>query len=154
MLALLFQIGASRLALDARHVKEVVPRVGLQPIACSPSWVAGVFVFRGQVVTVLDLHRLFGAGDCPSCLSSRIILVPFPPDQPGRLLGLLATQVAELREIDAAGQALPYQTPHSQPDLGSVLADREGVLHLLDLDRLLSKAMKSELLALPVKGSP
>jgi len=154
MLALLFQIGASRFALDARHIKEVVPRVGLQPLACSPSWVAGVFVFRGQVVSVLDLHRLLGAGDCPPCLSSRIILMPFPPDQKGRLLGLLATQVAELREIDPAGQALPYQFPNAQPHLGAVLADKEGILHLLDLDRLLSDAMKSELLALPVKGSP
>jgi chemotaxis-related protein WspB len=154
MLALLFQIGASRFALDARHVKEVVPRVGLQALACSPSWVAGVFVFRGQVVSVLDLHRLLGAGDCPHCLSSRIILMPYPPDQAGRLLGLLATQVAELREIDAAGQVLPYQTPSAEPNLGPVLADKEGILHLLDVNRLLSDAMRSELLALPLKGSP
>jgi chemotaxis-related protein WspB len=145
MLALIFHIGADRLALDVRRVKEVVPRVRLRPLACGPPWLTGVFVYRGQVVPVLDLHRLVGAGDCPPHLSSRIILVPQPGGDGGRLLGLLAAQVADLQDLEPGGQALTRLTGADGPDLGPVLADREGVLRLLDLDRLLPESVRGQL---------
>ena len=102
MLVLTFQIGDNRLALDVRRVREVVPRVRLRPVSGAPAWLAGVFVYRGRVVPVLDLHRLAGGGECPPHLSSRIILVPHGGQVAGgaeRLLGLLATQVADIREV-------------------------------------------------------
>jgi chemotaxis-related protein WspB len=147
MLALLFQIGPDRLALDVRRVKEVVPRVRLRPLACSPPWLAGAFVYRGRVVPVLDLHRLTGAGDCPPHLSSRIILVPFPGAGGERLIGLLAAQVADLRDLEPTAEALRLPAEEG-PDLGPVLADAEGVLRLLDLDRLLPATVQGQLLAL------
>jgi chemotaxis-related protein WspB len=153
MLALLFQVGPDRLALDVRRVKEVVPRVRLRPLACSPPWLAGAFVYRGQVVPVLDLHRLTGAGDCPPHLSSRIILVPYPTAGKDRLLGLLAAQVADLRELRPANEALHLPGGESA-DLGPVLADAEGVLRLLDLDRLLPAAARGQLLALAEGPAP
>ena len=58
MLALTFAAGGDRLALDIRRVAEVVPRVRLAPLAGAPAWLAGTFVYRGQVVPVIDLHRL------------------------------------------------------------------------------------------------
>jgi chemotaxis-related protein WspB len=153
MLTLVFHIGADRLALDVRRVKEVVPRVRLRPLACSPAWLTGVFVYRGQVVPVLDLHRLVGAGDCPAHLSSRIILVPQPGDD-GRLLGLLAAQVADLQELELDSQALTRWSGPDGPDLGPVLAHREGVLRLLDLDRLLPESVRGQLLTFAGGQSP
>ena len=50
MLALTFQIGATRLALDIHRVREVVPRVHLERVAGGPAWLAGMFVYRGGVV--------------------------------------------------------------------------------------------------------
>jgi chemotaxis-related protein WspB len=140
MLVLTFQIGNDRLALDIRKVREVVPRVQLERPAGSPAWLAGMFVYRGRVVPVLDLHRLAGAGECPPHLSSRIILVP----QHGRLLGLLAAQVADLRDVT------PPDTPFcltatDQPDLGPALADGTGVLHLLEPDLLLPESFRGQL---------
>ena len=154
MLALLFQVGSERLALDVRRIKEVVPRVHLQALACSPSWLAGTFVYRGRVVPVLDLHQLAGVGDCPLLLSSRIILVPQPGCDDGRLLGLLASQVADLQELETDAQTLTRLHENGRPDLGSVLADRDGVLRLLDLDRLLPESLRGLLLTLTPRESP
>src|SRR6478609_9003906 len=95
MLCLTFQIGPHRLALDTRRVREVVPRVELRPQAGGPAWLGGVFVYRGIAVPVVDLHRLLDAGECPTHLSSRIILVPHGDG----LVGLLAAHVADLREV-------------------------------------------------------
>src|SRR5207248_107653 len=134
MLVLTFQVGPEPLALDIRRVREVVPRVRLRPVSGAPAWLAGVFVYRGRVVPVLDLHRLAGGGECPPHLSSRIILVPHrapgpphpalsPPGGEGRvrgterLLGLLATQVADLREVP--GEQPPASlTAEGRADLG------------------------------------
>lgn len=133
MLALTFQVGADRVAVDVRRVREVVPRVRLTP-AGGPPWVAGVFVYRGQVVPVVDLHRLTGAGECPPHLSSRILLVPYPAGADA-LVGLLATQVADIRDVPPA----PPAADATAPVLGPAVADGTGVLRLLDPDRLLAR---------------
>jgi chemotaxis-related protein WspB len=131
MLALMFQIGADRVALDVRRVRRVVPRVRLAP-AEHPG-LAGRFVYRGQVVPVVDCYRLAGAGPCPDHLSSRVILVPYSAHS-DQLVGLLATHVAEIRELPA-----PPLAPAMGPlGLGPPLPDGAAILRFLDVDRLLS----------------
>jgi chemotaxis-related protein WspB len=133
-----FQVGADKVAVDVRRVREVVPRVRLTAIHGVEQWIAGVFVYRGRVVPVVDLHALAGVGACPLHLSSRIILFPYPPDVPESLVGLLATQVAEIREIKPS-IAQPIPGPVGRPSLGPALADGEGILRLLDPDWMLAQ---------------
>lgn len=141
MLALTFQVGQERFALEVNHVAALVPRVPLRPAAGAPPWLAGVFVYRGTVVPVIDLHRFLGAGECPPHLSSRIILVLIPGADDGRLAGLLAGRVDSLLTIDTpAGQhtALP-----GCGELGPVVTDESGVIRLLDVERLLPESFRS-----------
>lgn len=149
MLALLFQVGADRVAVDVRRVREVVPRVQLLPAVGGPGWVAGRFVYRGRVVPVIDLHTLVGAGPCPPHLSSRIILFPWPTD--GELVGLLATQVAEIRRIDFPADTTPAEADST---LGPVMPDGHGLLRLLQPDHLLTTlaARSGGLIPAPVAG--
>jgi chemotaxis-related protein WspB len=149
MLVLTFQIGSNQLALDVRRIREVVPRVRLQEVAAGPPWLAGVFIYRGRVVPVLDLHRLFGAGECPPHLSTRIILVPCVLDGEERLLGLLAAQVADIREMHPPSQAPTRLGVPGQPDLGQVLVDGRDIVHLVDLGRLLPDAYQRQLAMVP-----
>ena len=149
MLALTFQVGPDRAAVDVRRVREVVPRVRLSPVSGAPDWVAGAFVYRGRVVPVIDLHRLAGAGECPPHLSSRIVLLPVPGADPDALVGLLATQVANVRELAAAAPAAPG--PPS-PSLGPAVADGAGVLRVLDPDRFLAFAAPPALAAVGAAG--
>jgi chemotaxis-related protein WspB len=149
MLVLTFQIGNDRLALDVRRIREVVPRVQLQRVACAPSWLAGVFLYRGQVVPVIDLHQLIGAQECPPHLSSRIILAPHVLDGEERLLGLLAAQVADIRALTPPSQAPARLTAPGQPDLGPVFVDGRDIVHLVELDRLLPEAYQRQLALVP-----
>jgi chemotaxis-related protein WspB len=156
MLVLTFQIGSNRLALDIRRVREVVPRVQVQRVAGSPPWLAGLFVYRGRAIPVIDLHCLLDGGECPPHLSSRIILVSLQGGSDAgdeSLIGLLAAQVADIREVAAGGQALPAINAPGQPDLGVTLVDGTGILHLLDLDRLLPGPVRNLLAVLP-RGAP
>ena len=164
MLVLTFQIGKDLVALDVRRVREVVPRVTLHQVAGAPHWLAGVFIYRGHVVPVIDLHRLIGVGECPTQLSTRIILVPQPStpttlisagekdrDEVGeeQLLGLLATQVADIRELQLPTLAQGQLTAPTWPDLGPVLVDGPEIIHLADLGRLLPESFQRQLALIP-----
>jgi chemotaxis-related protein WspB len=146
MLALILQIGNDCLALDVKRVKEVVPRVRLERPGVGLDMLAGVFVYRGQVVPVIDLHRLAGAGECPSNLASRIVIVPYPDDGTGGLLGLLAGQVAEIREMQApASTGMVQRVGAGAGDWGMVAVDREKIVRFLDIDRLLPAEARQQL---------
>jgi chemotaxis-related protein WspB len=149
MLVLTFQIGSDRLALDVRRVREVVPRVRWQPVAGSPPWLAGVFLYRGRVVPVIDLHRLVGAGECPPHLSTRVILVTRSDDGGQRLIGLLAARVDDIRPLSPPAGALNRLTAPGRPDLGPVLVDGRELIHLVELDRLLPESYESQLALVP-----
>jgi chemotaxis-related protein WspB len=153
MLVLTFEIGAHRLALDIRRVREVVPRVHLQRLVGCPPYLAGLFVYRGRPVPVLDLHRLLNAGECPPHLSSRIILVPMTRESGEEiLLGLLAAAVADIREVGAVPTARPALVGPDHLDLGLPLVEGSDILHLIDLERLLPAPVQHLLDALP--GGP
>jgi chemotaxis-related protein WspB len=154
MLMLTFQTGRDRLALDVRRVREVVPRVPLRAVAGSPAWVAGVFIYRGQVVPVIDLHRLIGAGECPGQLSTRIILVPYPVGGREQLVGLLASEVSEIRDMRPPAQAPMRLSTPDQPDLGPVVADGREIVHIAELDRLLPERYVRQLTLVPVESPP
>jgi len=175
MLVLTFQVGTNHLALEVGRVHEIVPCVRLQPIACSPAWLAGVFIYRGQVVPVIDLHRLLGVGECPVHLSTRVILVPHGKEgqsaergarsaiQPAlsasrsalpfssgeQLVGLLAAKVADVREMQPPSPTATHLVMAGRPDLGPVLVDGQGIVHLVELDRLLPKLSDQKLAFVP-----
>jgi chemotaxis-related protein WspB len=145
MLVLTFRIGSTCLALDVRRIHEVVPLVQLQRVECAPSWLAGVFIYRGRVVPVVDLHRLIGAGECQPNLSTRLILVPHTIGGQQRLIGLLAAHVADLRDIQPPTQVSAPRTSLDQTDLGPVLVDGNEIIHLVEPDRLLPEANERQL---------
>ncbi|MEO2090273.1 MAG: chemotaxis protein CheW [Gemmataceae bacterium] len=135
MLALLFQVGTERVAVDVHRVREVVPRVRLSSPPGGPPWLAGQFVYRGRVVPVIDLHAVAGCDPCPPHLSSRIMLFEWPASG-DTLVGLLATQVAEIREVTGA-TTVPGGV--ETPALGPAVPDGAGLLRILDPDRLFAK---------------
>lgn len=149
MLALTFQVGPDRVAVDVRRVREVVPRVRLAPIRGGPDWLAGAFVFRGRVVPVVDLYRLSGFGECPEQLSSRIVLFSVPGADPDTLVGLLAGQVANIRELAVPPDSDPGP---ASPSLGRAVADGETILRVLDPDRFLAFAAPPALAAVVTAG--
>jgi chemotaxis-related protein WspB len=142
MLVLTFKVGPEPVGIDIRRVQAVIPWVTLQPFHGQPEWLAGVFVYHGRIVPVIDLFRLTGHGDCPIHLSSRIILLPLERD---RLFGILAAQVAQLRDLPEMARS---ESLASDIRLGPAVADGPVHLRLLDPDRLVSAEARQVLLSI------
>ena len=148
MLVLTFQIGSEAIGLDIRRVLRVIPRIRLRPLTGSPAWFPGVFVYRGRVIPVVDMPLLAGHGECPAHLSSRIILVPIGADEKNlTLVGLLAAQVAELRELNGVSDDIAVRPGTRGVDLGRLVPDGGGVIRLLDPDRLFPADARATLVA-------
>src|SRR5688572_27751379 len=104
MLALAFNVGKDRFALRCADVVEVVPRVHLRDIPHAPEYIAGMFTYRGQIVPVIDLGLLLWKAPCADRMSTRIVLVRYPPPPgPSKVIGLLAERVTEAITLDAEG---------------------------------------------------
>jgi chemotaxis-related protein WspB len=155
MLLLTFQAAGQRYAVDASRVVEVVPRVRLRPLPHAPAHLAGVLEFRGEVVSVVDLGVLLGAGPAPDRLSTRIILVDRAPPRrreaaetdaapeprssaPRALLGLIAENVDDLAPVGPdALTASPVPIPDA-PYLGGLAETDAGMVQLILVDRILT----------------
>lgn len=135
MLALLFNIGPEPYAVPARIVVEVVPRVQLRPVPQAPTWLAGVFAYRGEVLPVVDLCRRLLDGMCPGRMSSRIVVVQQegPSSQPR--CGMLAERVSTVRQLPAPA---PNAHRAQAPFVAGTVLENGRLIHILDVEAALS----------------
>jgi chemotaxis-related protein WspB len=148
MLLLVFQLGSSRFALEARAICEVAPYARLEPLAQVPAFVAGLFDFRGEMVPVIDLRHLVQGEPCKRHMTSRIMLVDYPlPGGTQRLLGLLAEQVTETIKADPDDFTRTGVHVEDTPYLGDIARDEQGMIHLLRPGQLLPEAVCMQLFA-------
>lgn len=146
MRAVIFHVGEERFAIDTSSVTEVIPGIPARPVPAAHEALIGVIDYRGRVVPVLDLCRLFGRGDCPSRLSNRILVCTLSgggsqwgeADQSQRFLGVLAEDVTRIATLDpdAPGSHPGIETPGVK-GLGRILHDGDGLLQLVEVAELI-----------------
>ena len=143
MLFLVFQVGAHRYAIDAGQVAEVLPLVAITAIARAPEEVAGVLVYRGTPVPVVDLSQLLEGRPAERRLSTRIVVVHYPLGKDGmngetRLLGLIAEKATETIRREALEFVDSGVVNDRAPYLGSVAPDARGMVQRVEIGRLLT----------------
>jgi chemotaxis-related protein WspB len=151
MLFLLFQLGQDRYALDVGQVAEVLPLVSLKQIPQAPPAVAGIFDFRGAPVPVIDLSQTALARPAQRRLSTRIILAHYPDGNGGkRLLGLLAEKVTQTMRREPSDFVAAGVDNDDAPYLGPVASDARGLIQWVEVDQLLTPAVRNLLFQQPV----
>lgn len=140
---LLFQLGKDRYVLDVGQVAEVLPLVSLKQIPQAPLAVAGVFDFHGDPVPVIDLSQMALGYPAQRHLSTRIILVHYP-DGNGekRLLGLIAERVTETIRREPSDFVTSGIDNDAAPYLGPVATDARGLIQWVEVDQLLTPAVR------------
>ena len=131
MLLLTLEIAGRLYALDAARVVEVAPLVDLQPPLRGPEWLAGRMLYRGQLVSVVDLVRLLTGAPAPQLYSTRIVVTRLAA---GALLAVIAPMALETIRVQPSDLRAPALDLSSVPYLGDELLQPRGVIQCLQLD--------------------
>lgn len=103
---LMFSLAGERYAIETAHVLEVIPLRELTLVPGAPAHVLGVVNYRGRILSVLDLRRLFELAGQGVGEGSRIVAV----EAEGRRFGIFADAVTGLVRIGAGELAPPPAT--------------------------------------------
>jgi purine-binding chemotaxis protein CheW len=89
-----FYVGDLLLGAEIRCVEEINRSLDWTPVPRAPHCVRGVMNLRGEVVTVLDLRTILGAGQSETTAATRNVIV----NAEGERTGLLVDRIADVVE--------------------------------------------------------
>jgi purine-binding chemotaxis protein CheW len=127
-----FQIAGETYGLALSYIGEIYPLRDLTPLPGTPSFVRGITSVRGQIFSVIDLHRFFAlAEEAPSAQepSGRPVGAPVVIVQAGEM------RVAVLVEGITGVRTLPWTAV--QPVPPTLTGAHTAYLHGVTRDRLL-----------------
>jgi purine-binding chemotaxis protein CheW len=97
---MVLRIGDERYCVELSNVVEVLPPIRCTAVPGAPRAIAGVINAHGEIRPVIDLRRLMGIGHpAADAAPGPVILLR----KRGRLMGLQADRVEEIRSIASAG---------------------------------------------------
>lgn len=107
-----FYLGEELYGLDIAFVREIQPLRDLTLIPCTPDFVIGAVNIRGNIVTVIDIGKLFGLSDRSGYESSKVIVIQGDDLE----LGIIASQVTEVLSISNSEIGRPLATLTSKTE--------------------------------------
>lgn len=126
------QLAYETYAIETAFVREVYPLRDLTPLPCTPAFVAGIVNVRGQVMSVVNLKRLFELPEQGLTDHNKVVILSDGDME----FGILADAILDVREIPLHGlqPTLPTLTGVREDYLKGVTAER---LVVLDAQKLL-----------------
>jgi purine-binding chemotaxis protein CheW len=140
--------GQERYGIPVQAVSEVLPFQACMPIPDGPPALMGVFARNGRLVSVIDLGAALGSATSSDGENRHLVLLRREQPQVALLVDRAyeVSPVTQLATSKAGGFRSEAVTGYAEAGAG--LADRERVLSLLDVDRLLRPFLPSS----PVSG--
>jgi chemotaxis signal transduction protein len=132
MLALTFELGSVRYALPCAQIHEVLPLLPLNALPGLAEHVAGMLIYRGGIIPVIDLGSLLAAQRSPERMSTRLVVVSLD----NRYVALICPGAHAVRVLEPfAGASTPL---FGAGLIERVLADAGAPVHCLSLGALIS----------------
>lgn len=121
--------------IEIEHVQEVGQLTTIVPVPMAPPTIRGLVNLRGQIITLLDLHKLLELQQTEHSpdVSTNVIV-----RWNNEFLGLVVDRVGEVIEIDPAKlEKLPSNVKSTQAAALTGIYTLPGqILHLLNLNAL------------------
>jgi purine-binding chemotaxis protein CheW len=128
-----FAVAGERYGIETAHIREVATVTALTRIPGTPAFIGGIATLRGQILSVLDIGRLFDLPDRGEALPEKLVVL----EGAGMPVGILAAAILGMRAVPLSEieTSLPTLTGGHAPYLRGV--DRTGVA-ILDAAALLA----------------
>jgi purine-binding chemotaxis protein CheW len=127
-----FVLGAEHYGIESSHIREILPLSEFTPLPCTPAFVLGLVNVRGQILSIINIKKLF---DLPKGLTdlNKVIIVHSNHME----LGILADAILGVRSItmEELQPALPTLTGIRAEYLRGITKDP---LVVLDVEKILS----------------
>lgn len=93
-----FMLSDEEFGIDIENIREVIPFIKYTRVNDTPSYIAGVFNLRGEVIALLDIKHFFGIseGAFVTTRKTKIVIVK----DNGREAGLMVDYVTAARMIN------------------------------------------------------
>lgn len=131
-----FSIGDLLCALENAKVREISGLRSFTKVHHAAPHVRGVVNLRGQIMTVLDLGIRFGIGPVPEDRKARILVVHTGEEDMGLLVdGVEDVMTAPLSDMEPPPSNIGGV---SGAYFRAILKNRDDLVSLVDLDRILS----------------
>ena len=131
---LTFEVGASRFALRAGLVREVVRAVAIAALPKAPPIVEGIINFRGTLVPVLDIRQRFRLPPAPLALEQHLIIA----QADGRLVALRVDRALDLVVVDEDAIESAARVAPGTEYVAGIAKLTDGLLVIHDLESFLS----------------
>lgn len=128
-----FVLAYERYAIETRYVREVYPLENLTPLPCTLAFVLGIINVRGEILSVIDLKRLFDLPEKGLTNLNKVVVL-----QSGNMLfGVLGDSIIGVRRVRVADiqPSLPTLTGIREKYLKGVTPERTVIL---DAEKLLA----------------
>jgi len=128
-----FLLAQETYAIETNFVREVHPMTELTPLPCTPAFVFGLINVRGQILTVIDMKKLFDLPERGITNLNKVIVVR----KDAMELGILADEIIGIRNLPLNELQPPLSTMtgiHAEY-LRGVTGER---LIVLDMERFLT----------------
>lgn len=129
-----FQVGQVQVALLAEAVEEAMEPLTITPVPCAPRHVPGIVAVHGEALPLFDVARFLGL-DAAAPESPRLLVVRSSEYRVGILCehvqGVATVATSKIREARVTSPPSLRRYAFGEIELP------DGVLPLLDLDRLL-----------------
>ncbi len=128
-----FVLGPEHYGIESCHIREIHPLNEFTPLPCTPSFVLGLVNVRGQILSIINLKRLFDLPEKGLTDLNKVIIVHANHME----LGILADAILGVRGIalEELHPALPTLTGVREDYLKGITKDP---LVVLDIERILS----------------
>lgn len=128
-----FVLASERYGIESRHIREIHPLNEFTPLPCTPSFVLGLVNVRGQIISIIDIKKLFDLPEKGLTDLNKVIVVQGNHME----VGILADVIVGVRSIaqEELHPALPTLTGIREEYLKGITKDP---LVVLDVEKILS----------------
>ncbi len=128
-----FVLGPEHYGIESSHIREIYPLSEFTPLPCTPAFVLGLINVRGQILSIVNIKKLFDLPEKGLTDLNKVIVVHAQHME----LGILADAILGVRPIalEELRTALPTLTGIRAEYLKGVTKDS---LVVLDVDKILS----------------
>ncbi|OZI61612.1 chemotaxis protein CheW [Bordetella genomosp. 11] len=154
-LFLRFDIAGDRYVLAASEIVRMLPVTPLKNLPGMPAWVAGLLLYGGTPVPVIDIRALALGQASTARASTRVAVVHYrhATRAPAPLLGLLLEHATETVHYDS-DDFVPYGLDNREARyLGPVRPDTHGLVQWVKVEDLLPPTVRERLFQDAAAGS-